>query len=262
MPRRLPLLLILACLLPASPVSLAADPASAPARGPALAGTVERGKAITSRHTGVTYPYHVYLPAGYATSGERYPVLYATDGQWNFAGYSQALDQRRKPMILIGIEQGGENRRETDFFPDGAPAYARFLKEELVPRVEAAYRTTGVRSYAGASLGGLLGALMLAAEDAPTPFFRNYLLFDGSYFLMDDRYVKAEEARLAASRELPVRLILTGATQEGNDRVTAELAARYLGRPYAGLQVHRKTFDVHHFRIAKPSFDWAIDLVD
>lgn len=258
--RRRLLPLSLACLLCAGRLAAAAEPVAAQA--PAYAGSVERGRTIASRHTGVSYPYHVYLPPGYATSGRRYPVMYATDGQWNFPGYADLLDRRRKPMILVGIEQGGDNRRETDFFPAGAPAYGRFLKEELAPQVEARYRTTGVRTYTGASLGGLLGALLLSTDDAAAPFFRNYLLFDGSYFLMDASHVRDEEARLAASRQLPVRLILTGATQQGNDRVTAELAARYEGRPYVGLQVHRKNFDVHHNHIATPSFDWAIDLID
>ncbi|MDR7331817.1 alpha/beta hydrolase-fold protein [Roseateles asaccharophilus] len=262
MHRRLPLLLGLACLFAAGASHSQAEAAKPSAPVFTFAGTIERGKVITSRHTGITYPYHVYLPVDYATSGKRYPVMYATDGQWNFWGYSHALDQRRKPMILISIEEGGDNRRETDFFPDGAPAYGRFLKEELAPLVERSYRTTGERTYAGASLGGLLGALMLSTDDASAPFFRNYLLFDGSFFLLGDKNLKDEEARLAASRQLPVRLILSGATQQGNDKVTAELAARYEGRSYAGLQVHRKTFDVHHNHIAKPSFDWAIDLID
>lgn len=63
-------------------------------------------------------------------------------------------------------------------------------------------------------------------------------------------------------RRLPVRLIETGAAIEGNDGVNTELADRYGGRPYEGLQLHRKTFDVDHFYVGKPSFDWAIDLLD
>ncbi|HEY0954795.1 MAG TPA: alpha/beta hydrolase-fold protein [Roseateles sp.] len=256
------LILTLACLLAAckrAPVAAQASPA-----GPAhvYAGTVERGKAITSSITGVTYPFHLYLPAGYATSDRRYPVLYSTDAQWSFPAFSRMLDQRGKPMILVGIEQGGDDRRAIDFKPDGAPAYARFLKEELVPLIERSYRTTGVRSYTGTSLGGLLGALMLSTESTYRPFFSNYLLFDGSFGWLGRRHIEAEEARLAASHELPVKLILTGATHRGNAGVTARLEARYKGRPYRGLQIFRKDFDVDHESVGDPSFDWAIDLVD
>jgi hypothetical protein len=54
-----------------------------------------------------------------------------------------------------------------------------------------------------------------------------------------------------------VRLIVTGAAIEGNDSVNTELADRY-----EGLQLHHKTLDVDHFHVGKPSFDWAIDLLD
>ncbi|WP_457423312.1 alpha/beta hydrolase [Roseateles sp. P5_E7] len=265
--KRLSLLLTLACLLGACRFgaavevpAAAASGASAPAH--AYAGTVERGKAITSKITGIIYPYHVYLPEHYATSGKRYDVMYTTDGQWTFPAFSRMLDQRRKPMILISIEQGGEDRRATDYTAKGAPAYARFLKEELAPLIERSYRTTDVRSYAGTSLGGLLGALMLSTEDATTPLFRNYLLFDGSFFMLTDSNLKDEDARFAASHRLPVRLFVTGAMRQGNERDVATLAARYQARPYVGLQVHHKNFDVTHFGIADPSFDWAIDLID
>lgn len=259
----------LACLLLIPALLLTAcgrNPAVAETKSPepayVYAGSVERDKAIASQVTGVTYPFHVYLPAGYATSGKRYPVLYSTDAQWSFPAYSRMLDQRGKPMILIGIEQGGDDRRATDFKPDGAPAYARFLREELVPHIERSYRTTGVRSYTGTSLGGLLGALMLSREDAPKPFFSHYLLFDGSFGLLTGQHVKDEQARFAASAELPVRLILTGAAIRGNDRVTAQLEARYKSRPYVGLQTWRKSFEVDHYNVGDPSFDWAIDLVE
>lgn len=261
--RRRPLtLLIPTLLLAACSRDTGAADVKPPEPAHVYAGTVERGKAITSKVTGVTYPFHVYLPADYATSGKRYPVLYSTDAQWSFPAFSRMLDQRRKPMILIGIEQGGDDRRATDFKPDGAAAYARFLREELVPLIEGSYRTTGVRSYTGTSLGGLFGALMLSKEDAPKPFFSNYLLFDGSFGLLTRQHIQDEEARFAASPALPARLILTGANIRGNERVTSQLEARYRSRPYVGLQLHRRNFEVDHFNVGDPSFDWAIDLIE
>lgn len=227
-----------------------------------FAGTVERDKAITSRITGITYPYHVYLPPEYITSGRRYQVLYSTDAQWSFPAFSRMLDQRRKPVILIGIEQGGPDRRAIDFKPEGAPAYARFLREELVPLIERNYRATDVRSYTGTSLGGLLGALMLSTEAVGRPFFSNYLLFDGSFGVLTGRNIDDEEARFAASRHLPVRLILTGASIRGNARVVEALEARYRGRAYTGLQTYRRNFEVDHYGVGDPSFDWAVDLID
>ncbi|HEY9106594.1 MAG TPA: alpha/beta hydrolase-fold protein [Roseateles sp.] len=242
------------------PVTLPA--ASSPAY--AYAGTVERNKAIASKVTGITYPYHVYLPEGYATSARRYPVIYATDGQWNFGSFSRMLDQRRKAMILIGIEQGGPepDRRAIDYTVGGAPAYSRFLKEELVPLIEAAYRTTAARTFAGTSYGALLGSILLGNEDLAAPFFSNYLLFDGAFWALGAGNLQDEEARFAASHRLPVHLILTSASALGNVLDVAAYEVRYRGRAYEGLVIDRRDFDVAHDKVAKPSFDWALGLID
>lgn len=227
-------------------------------------GTVERQHTVASRHTGATYPYHVYLPVAYASSGRRYPVMYATDGQWNFQAFSRMLDRRRKPIILVHVEQGGPepDRRAIDYTAGGAPAYGRFLREELAPRIEAAYRTTQARSFVGTSYGGLLGALLLGTEDVAAPFFANYLLFDGAFWGLTPQNIRDEEARFAASRRLPVHLILTSASAPGNVVDVAAFAARYEGRGYEGLVIDRREFAVAHERVAKPSFDWAVDLIE
>jgi len=277
MPLPLPLLLSLACLVSAcaggssggmvgpTPVVASQSPASA-ASAPAYvyAGTLARDKSVASRITGITYPYHVYLPEGYATSGKRYPVMYATDGQWNFRAFSRMLDQHRKAMILVSIEQGGPqaNRRDVDYSVNGAPAYVRFLREELVPLIEASYRPTAVRTYTGTSYGALLGAVMLSTEDAVRPFFSNYLLFDGSFWALTAKHIQDEDARFAASKRLPVHLILTSANAPGNVDDVMAYEARYKARAYAGLQIDRRDFNVAHNAVGKPSFDWAIDLID
>lgn len=273
MPGRLILLLSLACLASTCDAEgrvanarAAAAPASAAAQAApyVYAGTVERDRVITSRSTGISYPYHVYLPVGYASSGRRYPVLYATDGQWNFAAFSRMLDQRRKPMILVHVEQGGPepDRRAIDYTADGAPAYGRFLKQELAPLIEASYRTTTARGFVGTSYGGLLGAILLSQEDAATPFFRNYLLFDGAFWALTARNLHDEQVRFAASRRLPVHLVLSSASAPGNVDDVIAYEARYRSRAYEGLVIDRRDFDVAHERVAKPSFDWAIDQID
>ena len=247
---------------PAIAGQVPAPAASAPTH--VYAGTVERDKSITSSITGITYPYHVYLPENYATSGMRYPVMYATDGQWNFRAFSMMLDQHRKAMMLVSIEQGGPepDRRAVDYTVNGAPAYARFLREELVPLIEASYRTTAARTYTGTSYGAVLGAVMLSTEDVVQPFFSNYLLFDGAFWALTAKNIQDENAGLAASRRLPVHLILTSANAPGNVRDVIAYEARYKARAFTGLRIDRKDFNVAHNDVGKPSFDWAIDLID
>ncbi|TXI15319.1 MAG: alpha/beta hydrolase [Roseateles sp.] len=239
-------------------------PASAALAAYVYAGTVERGHTITSRSTGATYPYHVYLPVGYAGSGRRYPVLYATDGQWNFGSFSRLLDQRRKPLILVHVEQGGPepDRRAIDYTVGGAPAYGRFLKQELTPLIEASYRTTDERGFVGTSYGGLLGAVLLSQEDPVTPFFRHYLLFDGAFWGLSEQNLRDEAARFAASPRLPVQLILSSASAPGNVEDVNVLEARYRGRGWQGLVIRRRDFGVAHERVARSSFDWALGLLD
>lgn len=277
MPALMSLLLSLACLVSAcaggssggmiglTPVVASQSPASA-ASAPAYvyAGTLARDKSIASKITGITYPYHVYLPENYATSGKSYPVMYATDGQWSFRAFSRMLDQHRKAMILVSIEQGGPepDRRAVDYSVNGAPAYARFLREELVPLIEASYRTTEVRTYTGTSYGALLGSVMLSTEDVAKPFFSNYLLFDGSFWALTAKNIQDEDARFAASSRLAVHLILTSANAPGNVRDVIDYEARYKARAFMGLRIDRKDFNVAHNDVGKPSFDWAIDLIE
>ncbi|RZJ11209.1 MAG: hypothetical protein EOP39_06840 [Rubrivivax sp.] len=240
---------------PATPASAASTPAYA------YAGTVEH-KSITSTNTGITYPYHVYLPEGYATSGKSYTVIYATDGQWTFPAFSQMLDKRRKPMILVNIEQGPNGRRDIDYTVGGAPTYIRFLKQELAPLIESTYRTALPRTFSGTSYGGLLGSLLLSTEDVQTPFFKTYFLFDGAFWALTTKNIQDEANRFAATRSLPVRLFLTSANNPGFVRDVDNFEARYKGRGYTDLTIHRKDFNLAHNDVADPSFDWAIDLIE
>jgi len=248
----------------ARPSSVQPPPSASSAPAYVYAGTVERNKSIASGYTGIAYPFHVYLPQGYATSGRRYPVIYATDGQWSFQAFSRMLDQRHKQTILVSIEQGGPepDRRAIDYTADGAPAYSRFLKQELVPLIEASYRTTTARTFAGTSYGGLLGAILLCHESSTTPFFGNYLLFDGAFWGLTSQNLRDEDARFAARRRLPVHLILSSASAPGNVQDVDAYEVRYRRRGYEGLVIDRRDFGVAHDHVAKPSFDWAIDLIE
>lgn len=122
----------------------------------------------------------VYLPPGYATSSERYPVLYMHDGQnlfdvrtsfsgeWRVDEACESLiaSDELRPLIVVGIENGGANRiHEYTPWPDpgfgggGADAYLTALRDVLVPEVDQRYRTLAgpnFRWMSGSSLGGLV----------------------------------------------------------------------------------------------------------
>ena len=120
--------------------------------------------------------FHVYvmLPEGYASEADRqYPTVYLLDGgnlfpmlvpyyrYLNFAG--EAPD-----AIIVGIAYGsdrfeGGNFRSTDYtapseerdFWGGAGKFQPFLSDELIPSIEADYRSRADRRVVfGQSLGG------------------------------------------------------------------------------------------------------------
>ncbi|MBT8136735.1 MAG: hypothetical protein KJO54_06955 [Gammaproteobacteria bacterium] len=116
----------------------------------------------------------IWLPPGYDDSdSKRYPVLYAHDGQNLFdprrasTGVDWGVDEtivrlaregQIDPPIVVGIWSSADRGMEYSPWHD-APEYARFLIEELKPRVDRQFRTlTDAASTAtmGASLGGLI----------------------------------------------------------------------------------------------------------
>lgn len=117
----------------------------------------------------------VYLPSGYATGKERYPVLYMHDGQNLFDetlnpfgewGVDEYLDSAQKKCIIIAIDNGA-NARMNEYNPyDNArfgkgqgKEYAAFLVNTLKPFADKRFRTkTGAANtfIAGSSMGGLI----------------------------------------------------------------------------------------------------------
>lgn len=129
---------------------------------------------VSSRNLGPTRHVEIWLPPGYdAGISRRYPVLYMHDGQNLFdprianTGVDWGVDEAVvrlvargiiPPIIVVGVWSTAA--RATEYSPwHGASAYARFLIEELMPRVNAGFRTlTGPQNTAvmGSSMGGLL----------------------------------------------------------------------------------------------------------
>jgi len=116
----------------------------------------------------------VWLPPGYDDNREqRYRVIYMHDGQNLFdprianTGVDWGVDEAmmrgvenglHKPAIVVGA--WSSSKRTEEYSPwHGAPQYANFLIEELIPRVNAEFRTlTGPANtfVMGSSMGGLL----------------------------------------------------------------------------------------------------------
>lgn len=139
---------------------------------PILAG--ERFTLDSALIPGRRYHIHVRLPEDYGRNpAARYPIVYLLDGDSTLAMLAplhlfMTYEDRVPEVIMVGIGYGtfGEgNRRSDDYIapvpglavPDGggAPMFARMLREELAPQIEARFRADPARRVlVGQSRGG------------------------------------------------------------------------------------------------------------
>ena len=115
---------------------------------------------ITSAVIGEAYQVFVHLPPSYEEGERRYPVLYLTDADLLFgiAANVARLSQLRGDLpdfIIAGIAYGvyetdDRNHRARDFLAEvpedsdwqpGADKFLQFLRTELVPYINANFRT-------------------------------------------------------------------------------------------------------------------------
>jgi predicted alpha/beta superfamily hydrolase len=143
-------------------------------KGSGVQGRLIYWTDVASAHLGPARHVEIWLPPGYDESTTtRYPVLYMHDGQNLFdpriasTGVDWGVDEAVvrlvgqgtiPPVMVVGVWSTAE--RGPEYSPwHGAPRYARFLIDELMPRINAEFRTlTGPASTAvmGSSMGGLL----------------------------------------------------------------------------------------------------------
>lgn len=115
----------------------------------------------------------IWLPPDYEkTKSQRYPVLYAHDGQnlfdprTAFAGVDWAVDEtadsliragKMQPVIIVGVANTAD--RVSEYTSARGRDYAAFLIDEVKPFIDKNYRTRPDRDHTavmGSSLGGLI----------------------------------------------------------------------------------------------------------
>jgi enterochelin esterase-like enzyme len=186
--------------------------------------TVERIPALASEALGRDVVLEVYLPPGYAASSRRYGVLYLNDGQDAEAlRLHHTLDslyrQKRTESMLVVAIHAGDRLQEygTASAPDykrrgsKAGAYTAFVTEELVPFVNARFRTLtdpGQTAFAGFSLGGL-SALDIVWHHPE--IFGKVGVFSGALWWR----AKSQEDGYTDADRIMHRLIRTGTKKEG-----------------------------------------------
>jgi predicted alpha/beta superfamily hydrolase len=155
----------------------------------------------------------IYLPADYAASNKKYPVIYMHDGQNLFddftSGYGEwGIDElmdkmpAAKQSIIVGIDHGG-NYRITEYDPYDSKYgkgrgddYVEFLVKNLKPYIDTHYRTKKDARHttiAGSSMGGLIS--MYAVLKYPD-VFGNGGIFSPAFWIAPDIFTYAQKQSL------------------------------------------------------------------
>jgi predicted alpha/beta superfamily hydrolase len=223
---RLPILMLLGCLVCGHAGAAPALPTAAPY---VLDDTEVRD--VHARALNRDYQVFVALPDSYRTSAttRRYPVVFVTDANYAFPvtrGIAQRLTKHAglEDVIVVGLSYArgdtpaySRRRDYTPSVPRGqsyvsdmpgravafgeAQAYGRFLAEDVLPLIAAHYRADMNRKiFVGHSYGSLLGLQLLLSEPKT---FDHYIL--GSPSLWFDRGVmfEREQAYAAGHKDLP-----------------------------------------------------------
>lgn len=138
-------------------------------------GIVKESLKVKSATLGKDVEYNIYLPSDYETSTRRYPVLYLLHGYtddetaWTqFGEANRIADQLLQsgeitPMIIVMPDAGVSWYVNS---ADGKVMYEDFFVKELIPHIDATYRTRSSREFravAGLSMGGH-GSLIMAMK--------------------------------------------------------------------------------------------------
>lgn len=155
----------------ASVMQATPSPPARPATAP-LVGSALLERSFYSDALGRAMPYFIYLPAGYAESGTRYPVIYMLHGyggsntEWVGYGFPETADTMiaagEIPPVIIVLPQGDQSYWVNH--ADDGERWGDYTAEDVVRQIDTNYRTipdAQHRAIGGLSMGGQ-AALQLA----------------------------------------------------------------------------------------------------
>lgn len=262
----------------------AACATSAPAETPIQLGV---SHTLQSQVLNEAREINVWLPPGYEGTTDRYQVLYLIDGgiEQDFphiAGLGQlgAVSYTYAPLIIVGVKTGTRiaeltpppaDQRYRTAFPNagGAARFRDYLRSEVIPFIEARYRTQENRAIIGESLAGLFVVDTFLNE--PT-LFNDYVAVSPSLW-WDDRALARASAPLLrqhpnSSRRLYLSIADEGGTmRDGVDtlrraaeaapsRVTIRFDDRSDGETHA-TTFHPAALDALRWLYAAPPYDYG-----
>lgn len=214
-----------------------------PARPPAEAQVPVIGKtevrSLRSNIVAQEYRLFIAHPSPAGPPGTKYPVVYTLDGNGEFGTVTEAIRTAQLGgelpaaiVVGIGYPVGGMdetlNLRMRDYTPTsdtafvrvatamwgggpdaqsgGAPAFLRFIREELKPFVDSTLPVDpGNATLIGHSFGGLFATYVLLHHPDT---FQRYVIGSPSIWWHQRVSFEFEKAYAAANRDLPARVFV------------------------------------------------------
>lgn len=151
-----------------------------------------------------SYTIWIRLPDDYHATTKTYPTMYVLDADENQSFVAKTCkrvsDQlNMQNVIVVGINYG--RKRDLDYTPTvtdygkgGSQEFMQFIKNSLIPRIQAEYRADTLRAkriIIGHSFGGLFGAYAFTKHNKE---FGNYLLLSPSLFYDNSVILNYEQA--------------------------------------------------------------------
>lgn len=203
--------------------------------------TIGQTFTVTSRVLGEVRRINVYRPAIYGdTTNPSLPVLYMPDGGisedfLHIAGLVQisVLNGTMRPFLLVGIENTERRRDLTGPTRVGADssiapgvgesaAFRQFIRTELMPTIEARYRTTSETAIVGESLAGLFVVETFLYEPH---LFDTYIAVDPSLWWNDSHLLSEARQRLSTGDYAGTAIYLASSSEAELADLTRRLAA-------------------------------------
>ena len=214
-------------------------------------------KKIESKILSETRELVVRLPDYYLEDRDKtYTVIYKLDGQNRLWRYDHTLDVLRSvnmisDMIVVTIPNK-RNMRNRDLTPShmfknksmegpkgGGDRFLDFIEKELIPYIEATYRTNGQRIFAGHSRGGLLVMHSLITR----PYlFSAHIAFSPAFWRDDLKIIEDAQAYFSQPTNIKGYIYMSLGDQE-NSKMTGA---------YKKMESLLKSID-------QPQLKWTMD---
>ena len=248
-------LLLSACVFFDASGLLAADPALT--TPPPVTIPNSELRILPRSFSGRQYQLYVGLPASYRQNPDRhYPVVYVTDGYWDFQKLSAAegvlaYDHLAPEFIVVGIGYPGENldynkMRLWELAPTQYPGlsaeesghsaeFLRSIKNEIIPFIEKEYRVDpSFRVMSGSSMGGLF---TLYAMFTDPDLFQGYVAASPAVVACNEWLFGYEEAFAKSGRAIKARCFASVGGNEVPSFITPTIRMnqKIASRHYTGL---------------------------